>query len=259
MNIVNERDRISVKVIFITIGTASLLQWLTFQLLIHGNLGSSSECFALAQVFVVLLVASYLGASSVNTDIQTPISAQILLLNPIYSVNHILKRLIISQLPLICWVLLSTSFSFLATEITLQKALVMLVVLILYSISAGAVGMWGARVFKDVIFGTEFACFLWAVLIGSAFILKPLSRYIDDIQPLISPVLHLNPLIAVCNIFDGIDIFRNPLFYELTPITSYVFSYPPWYVSCFWQLVIGGVCFLWTWGLFRSPKFATAN
>lgn len=257
MDSVCEIDRIKFKIIFLSIGIASLLQWLTFQLLIHANLGSSAECFALAQVFVVLLVAPYLAASSTNIDNRSLISTQMLFLSPIRSANPLLKRLIISQIPLLCWVLLSTSFSLLTTEASIGKVIAMLVVLTLYSFSAGAVGMWGVRVFNDVIFGAEFACFIWAILIGSAFYLKPFGRYIENIQPMIQPILQLNPLIAVCNIFDGMDIFRNPLFYTLTPLIDYVYSYPPWIVSCFWQLVIGGGCFLWTLVLYRSSKFAT--
>lgn len=259
MDIVYEADRIKLKIIFLSIGIASLLQWLTFQLLIHANLGSSAECFALGQGFVVLLVAPYLAASSTNIENRTLISTQMLLLSSIPSANPLLKRLIISQIPLLCWVLLSTSFSFFTTDISIGKVLPMLVVLTLYSFSAGAIGMWGVRVFKDVIFGTEFAYFLWSILIGSAFILKPLARYVENVQQIIQPVLHLNPLIAVCNIFDGWDIFRNPVFYMLTPLTDYVYSYPPWYVNCFWQLVLGGGCFLWTWRQFRTPKFVTTN
>ena len=252
-------ERPKIKIIFLSNCIASLLLWLTFQLLGHANLGSSSECFALAQVFVVLLVAPYLAASRTDTDNRTPKSAQMLLPNPIPSANPLLKRLTVSQIPLLCWVLLSTTFSFFTTEISIGKVLAMLIVLTLYSFSAGAVGMWGARVFKDVIFGTEFTCFIWVVLIGSAFMLKPLARYIENPQPMFQPILHLNPLIAVCNIFDGMDIFRNPLFYALTPLTDYVYAYPPWYVSCFWQLVLGSVCFLWTWGLYRSPTCAATN
>lgn len=218
-----------------------------------------AECFALAQAIVVLLVAPYLASVNIYKGNRPPPSVQILLLSPIPSAKSLLKRLFNSLVPLLCWVYLSTALVLIVTEITIGKVLAMIIVLTLYCISAGTVGMWCTRVLKDAIFGTEFAYFIWGVLLGSAFILKPLARYIDNIQPMIQPVLHLNPLIAVCNIFDGWDILRNPLFYELTPITSYVFTYPPWYISCFWQFVIGGCCFLWTWQLYRASKYAVIN
>ena len=244
-------------IILICISIASFLQWVTFQLLTQAKLGSSSECFALAQAFVVLLVAPYLVASSVvQSESRSAVSAQLLSLTPISFGKRLLIRLTISQIPLLFWIFLSTSFALFVAGMPPGKALKMLVVLWFFSFSVGAVGMWGAHVLQDNIFGTALTYFLLCILVSSAFLLKPLGRYIDNLQPIIQPVLHLNPLIAVCNIFDGLDIFRNPLLYDRTPITDYVFSYPPWYVCGFWQLVIGGCCFLWTWYRFRSAKFA---
>ena len=259
MKTVIETERFSTKIFIISIAIASLLQWLVYGLLNHANLGSTAECFSLAQVFVVLLVAPYIASLNIGTENHILSSEQVFLLRPIPSVISLLKHLISCLIPLLCWVYLSTGIALIATEVTIGKSLAMIVVLTLYCITAGAVGMWSARVLKDVIFGTEFTYFIWGALLGSAFILKPLARYIDNIQPMFQPILHLNPLIAVCNIFDGWDIFRNPLLYELTPMTSYVYSYPPWYVSCFWQLIIGSCCFLWTWQMYKSSKVAVID
>ena len=133
----------------------------------------------------------------------------------------------------------------------------MFVILAVYSASAAAVGVWGAQVFRDALFSAECATLLWCALIGGAFLLNPLKRYVDDLQPFIPPVLHLNPLIVVCCIFEGLDIFRNPLLYELTPVPSYVFYYPkPWYLVGIWQIVMGGCCFLGAWQISRSRRDA---
>lgn len=256
MHVIIEAKRYNRMIILICISIASFLQWVTFQLLTQAKLGSSSECFALAQVFVVLLVAPYLAASREQSESRSASSAQLLSLTPISFGKRLLIRLIVSQIPLLCWIFFSTVFAIFFTDTSIGKALKMIVVLGIYCISAGAVAMWGAHVLRDNIFGTALTYFLLCILVSSAFLLKPLGRYIDNLQPIIQPILHLNPLIAVCNIFDGLDIFRNPLLYDRTPITDYVFSYPPWYVCGFWQLVIGGCCFLWTWYRFRSTKFA---
>lgn len=246
------------KGLLVCIGIASFLQWLTYQLLTHAKLGSSAGCFALAQTFVVLLAAPYLAASSVQSESRDSSFAQLLSLSPISFGKSLLMRLAIRQIPLLCWVFLSTGFALFASDMSIGKALKMFVMLGLYSFSAGAVGMWGARVFRDAIFGTECAYFLSCILIGSAFFLMPLERYISNTQPFFQPVLHLNPLIAVCNIFE-IDIFRRPLFYNLTPITDYAFSYPSWYVNGLWQLLIGGGYFLWTWQTYRFSKFTNGQ
>jgi len=240
--------------IVVCIGIASLLQWLVYQLLTHAKLGSPALCFALAQVFVVLLVAPYLAASSLS---QSVASAHQLSLTPISFGKSLLIRLTMSQIPLLCWVFLSICLAVFVTDVSIGKALKMLVVLGFYSLSTGAVGMCGARLLKDVIFGAELAYVLSGILIGSVFLLTPFGRYINNIQPIIQPVLNLNPLIAVCNIFDGLDIFRNPLLYHKTPITDYDFSYPPWYLNTFWQFTIGGCCFMWTWYMTKFNKYTS--
>ncbi len=254
MHTVIETKQYNKKTIVVCIGIASLLQWLAFHLLTHAKLGLPAECFALAQVFVVLLVSPYLAASSMS---QSTASAQQLTLTSISSGKSLFFKLAISQIPLLCWVFLSTCLAVFVTDASIGKALKMLVVLGFYSFSTGAVGMWGARLLKDVIFGVELAYVLSGILIGNVFLLTPFGRYINNIQPIIQPVLHLNPLIAVCNIFDGLDIFRNPLLYHKTPITDYDFSYPPWYLNAFWQFTIGGCCFLWTWYMIKSNKYTS--
>ena len=210
----------------------------------------------MAQMLVVLLVAPYLAARTLRGDfLNTSFDAQCALA-PVSSGQRLLRLLLISQIPVFCWVFLSTGVALFVTRIPFAKALQMFVILGIYSLSAAAVGIWGLQVFRDVLFSTEFAILLWCVLIGGAFLLNPLQRYVDDLQPFIPPVLHLNPLIVVCCIFEGFDIFRNPLLYERTPVPSYIFFYPkPWYLVGIWQMVIGGCCFLGAWQISRSRRY----
>lgn len=219
----------------------------------QAKLGLPIECFFMAQVFVVLFVAPYLAARAVHDDfLSTGFDVQYTL-SPISSGQRLLKLLLISQIPIVCWVFLSTGAALFVTRIPFMKASQMFVILVMYSISAAAVGISGAQIFRDALFGAEFATVLWCVLIGGAFLLNPLKRYVDDLQPFIPPVLHLNPVIVVCCIFEGLDLFRNPLLYELTPVPSYVFYYPkPWYLVGVWQIVMGGCCFLGAWQISRS-------
>ena len=254
MNVLIEAKQDSKKTLFICISIASFLQWLIYQLLMQAKLGSYSECFALAQTYVVLIVAPYLAACSVQSECRSAAFSQLLSLSPISFGKRLLIRLSISQIPLLYWIFLSTVFAVFVTDISIEKTFKMLVVLGLFSLSAGSIGMWGAQVLRDNIFGTVLTYLLLSILVSGPFLLKPLERYIDNIQPMIQPVLHLNPLIAVCNIFDGMNVFRVPLLYELTPITSYDFSYPSWSVCSFWQLLIGGGCFLWAWQVGSSSE-----
>lgn len=238
--------------------------WIIYQLLIHTKLGSPAECISMAQICVVLLTAPYLAAYTVHTRFlktrfnanTVPSTMGLLTLSPLSSGRYLLRQLVMCQVPLFGWILLSTAVALFIANISVTQVCQMLIILGIYSLSAGAVGMWGSQVFKDALFGTELATLLWCVLIGSAFLLNPFKRYVDDFQPFIPWVLHLNPLIVVCCIFEGFDIFRNPVLYELTPVTSYIYMYPkPWYLVGIWQLVIGGGCFLGTWQMCRSRAY----
>ena len=240
---------------------ASFLLWIIYQLLMRLKLGLPIECLFMAQVCVVLLIAPYLAAYAVHTGFSgtrfnacaVPSTARLLTLSPIFSGQWLLRQLVISQVPVLGWVFLSTFVALFVTNLPFTKALQMIGILGVYSLSAGAVGMWGAYIFRDALFGAEFATLLWCFLIGGVFLLNPLERYVDNLQPFIAPVLHLNPLIAVCGIFEGMDIFRKPVLYELTPVTSYDYRYPnPWYLMGVWQLGIGGCCFLGAWRMFGS-------
>lgn len=242
---------------------ASFLLWIIYQLLMRIKLGLPIECLFMAQVCVVLLIAPYLAAYTVhagfsgirfNADAASP--TRLFTRNHSFSGQWLLRQLAISQVPVFVWVFLSTCIALFVTNLPFAKALQIVGILGIYSVSAGAVGMWGAYVFRDALFGAEFATLLWCVLIGGVFLLNPLERYVNNLQPFIAPVLHLNPLIAVCGIFEGMDIFRKPVLYELTPVTSYDYRYPnPWYLLGVWQLVIGGCCFLGTWRMFGSRGY----
>lgn len=246
-----ETERNTPKSIFIVIVVASFLQWVFYQLLLSTKIGLNAECFAFAQIFVVLLTAPYLTAISYREESRHVDSGIILVLSSASVGKSILRNLIISLLPIFAWILLSSGFAAVVIGMPIVKVLNMIVVLTLFSFTSGAVGLCGARAFRDTLFGTLVTYLLLGVLIGSAFLIKPLERYINDLQPIFGPILHLNPVIAVCTIFDGLDVLRNPLFYELTPITSQDYTYPAWYINIFWQLVIGTCSLLWTWWMCR--------
>ncbi len=236
-----------IKQVLICIGIACFLQWIIFELLILAKLGSKAECYAIAQTFVVLIVAPYLGAISIRSQFISVLSSDSFFQNNLRVRNLLLEKLYVNQIPILIWIFLSTAFSLFYSNSPPGKLLLMMIVLGVYCLVMGALGMWSARILRDDIFGTECTYLILSVLIGSPFLLMPLDRYIHSIQQFIQPILHLNPIIAICHIYDGIDIFRTPLLYELTPITSYDFSYPSWYIISFWFIVIGCGCFLWTW------------
>lgn len=251
MEVFFETKHHSPKSLIISITVASFLQWLLYQLLLSVKLGLPAECFAIGQVVVVLLSTPYLTACSYQTESCFADSGIMIAMSSAFVGKHLLTSLVIRLLPILIWILISSVFATIIIGMSLGNALNIFVVLVLFGFTAGAVGMCCVRNFQDNIFGTVLSYSIFLILICGAFIIKPIDRYIEDLQPTFGLILHLNPVIAVCTIFEGMDILRNPLFYEMTPITSQDYSYPPWYMNVFWQIVTGACSFLWTWWLCR--------
>lgn len=236
---------------------ASALLWILYPLLLGAKLGLPVECFFMGQICVVLCLSPYLAGRAVQ-NVSGNISTDTRLTRtPVFSGKRLLKLLLISQLPIFLWVSLSTGAALLLTPIPSIKAFQMLATLAMYTLSAGAVGIAATRICKDALFGAECATLLWCLLIGGVFLLNPIKRYVDDLQPFIPPALHLNPLIVACSIFEDLDIFRRPALYERTPVPSYIFVYPnPWYLVGLWQLLLGGGCL---WGTWQIDKFRKSS
>ncbi|MCG9127222.1 hypothetical protein JT359_06415 [Candidatus Poribacteria bacterium] len=249
------RKQVVLQHVMVCFGIACFLQWIFFELFTLGKLGSNAECYAIAQTFVVLIVAPYLGAISHRTQLNS----DSYLLTNLSVRNQLLKQLLISQIPILIWIFLSSTFSFFYTTSSLIQLLQTFIVLGVYSLVTGTLGICSARIFRDSIFGTECTYVILSILIGSPFLLMPLDRYFQSIQEFIQPTLHFNPIIAICHIYDGIDIFRTPLLYELTPITSYDFSYPEWYLIGFWFILLGCCSFVLTWLISKKNRVRQFN
>ena len=95
---------------------ASFLLWIIYQLLMRLKLGLPIECLFMAQVCVVLLIAPYLAAYTVHTGFSgtrfnayaVPSPARLLTLSHIFSGRWLLGQLVMSQIPVLGWVFLST-------------------------------------------------------------------------------------------------------------------------------------------------------
>jgi hypothetical protein len=130
--------------------------------------------------------------------------------------------------------------------ITYFEVLKLQLVIAIYIIVAASVGGFWWCVLRHEIYATEATYVGWILLLGGVFLLAPLDRYIENLEPIIPPFLHLNPLSAVCHLLK-VDVFRTPHLYELTPIPSYMVVYPSWYIVCGWQILIGIFCVALAW------------
>jgi hypothetical protein len=128
------------------------------------------------------------------------------------------------------------------SNISRLQVILLHLVLIAYIFVGASIGAFFWRLTRRQFFAVELAYMGWSVLTGGVFVLAPLERYVKNLEPIIPPFLHLNPLIAVCHLL-RMDIFRTPYLYELTPVASYLYVYPPVVIVCGWQLLIGMLFF----------------
>ena len=218
-----------------------------YRLLSLLQLGGDADIVFFSAALVVLIAAPYLSARRLTRQFGTISSDELLLLSPIRSQFLVGHRVIISQIPTICFVILSpllfTIFVPSIREMPLSKILLLQVVLGVFIFSSAAIGALGWRIFGTELYATEFAYFIWLILIGGVLLLTPLERYVDNLKPFIPPFLKLNPLLAVRDLLE-IDIFRVRRLYGLTVVPDlYDSAYPSWYTVCAWQTLIGICCF----------------
>ena len=223
----------------------SVLLLIVCQLLFLAKLGQYADLIFLSEALLVLIVSPYLACSGLNKHFAPLLSTNLLPLSQMRPRWIWLSIVLGSQIYTFFFLgLVSVVLPILIPSISdISRLQVVQLQLIfgIYIIVGASVGGWWWRVFRHEIFATEVTCLGWGFLIGGVFLLTPLDRYLENLERIIPPFLHLNPLMAVCNLLE-IDVFRTPHLYELTPIPSYRVVYPSWHIVCIWQILIGICC-----------------
>ena len=223
----------------------SVLLLVICQLLFLAKLGRYADLIFLSEALLILIVSPYLACSGLNKHLAPLLSTNLLQMSRMPPRQVGMSVVLGSQIYTFCFLALtSIVFTILIpsiSDINHLQVLQLQLVCGLYIIVAASVGGLWWRVFRHEIFATEVTYLGWILLIGGVFLLAPLDRYLDNLEPIIPPFLHLNPLMAVRHLLE-IDVFRTPHLYELTPIPSYRVVYPSWHVVCVWQILIGICC-----------------
>ena len=212
------------------------------QLLTRAKLGQFTNLIFLAEAILILIVSPCLACSALTKHHYSRLGDGLLSLSPIHSRTILVRLLIKSQIYSVCFLAVTMLvFTVSTSEILRYKVLLLHLVFMVFLFVGASIAALSWRIFRHTLFAVELTHIVWGLLIGGVFLLSPLDRFLDNIQPIIPPFLHINPLIAVCHLLE-FDIFRTPALYELTPVPSYLFVYPPWYVVCGWQVLIGIGC-----------------
>lgn len=225
----------------------SIILLVICQLLFQARLGKYTDLIFLSELLLVLIISPYLSCGGLNRYFSPLLAGGDLQLSRIPPRRIWLSVILGNQIYIFSFLglttLVFTIFIPSISKITFLEVIQLHLIFGINALVAALVGGLWWRIFRHEIFATEATYLGWFLLIGGVFLLIPLDRYIADLQPIIPPFLHLNPLIAVCHLLE-LDVFRTPHLYELTPVPSYHFVYPPWLTVCSWQILIGICCVL---------------
>lgn len=217
------------------------LTGLVYRSMSFAKLGSSVELVHLSVVVTVFLFSAYFSAK-VLARID---SREFSFFCPPVQWFVLAKQVFFSLIPCFVFVTIFVVILLIVLrwDISLSFMVVVKVYLIFlsYTFVGASIGLLGWQIFGHETLAALFSLVVWGLLIGSFFSLVPIERYVENLIYFIPVFLHINPLIAVCHVLEH-DIFRTPKLYELTPISSYLFAYPEWYLVCGWQVLIGIFC-----------------
>lgn len=215
------------------------------QLLLRAKLGQYADLILLSEALLILIISPYIASSALTHHFAPSLSTNVLQLSRMRLRWVWLSVIFGSQVYLFYFLALtSIVFTILLpsiSDITPREVIQAHLIFAIYTIVGALVcGFWWS-ILRHQIFATLITYLGWSLLIGGVFLLSSLDRYLENLEPIIPPFLHLNPLMAVCHLLE-MDVFRTPHLYELTPVPSYRVVYPPWHTVCVWQILIGSCC-----------------
>ena len=226
------------------IGIQGLLVVCIWRVLAHTKLGPFLELVFFAEAVFIQLAAPYLACRHLDIGLGALATADARCLSQRSRWRIFLRALVESQIGLY-WFIGAVTVALLlyipsVSDLSPLQVAFLQVVCVTYVFVGASIGAFFWRLTHHQLFATELAYLGWAILTGGVFLLAPLQRYVEDLEPIIPAVLRLNPLIAVCHLLK-LDIFRTPYLYELTPVASYLYVFPPWYAICGLQILIGAL------------------
>ena len=238
--------------VFIAVAILCLLLSVINQLLFRAELTDSLGTIFLSEILLALIASPYFSSRALADRFYDASSDDLATLSRMRTGGTFGPIVAGSQVPLICFVVLSASvfaiFDKSSRDVSTTVLLPYHAALLATVFSSALVGMLGWRIFCNEIHAVQFAYAMSLLMVGGVFLLSPLDRYIGTLTiagriSIIPVFLSINPLIAVCQLLE-IDIFRAPNLYELTPLPSYLYVYPKWYIVCAVQVLVGFCCLL---------------
>ena len=248
------RVRLNPKKIIIALILQGFFLFFVFALLTVAKLGDTVKVFFLAETGLVLLAAPLLTSNAVNSEANRK-NAQQLLTSPLTTTEILIGKLIGLEFYNLVFLTLSFLISSLITTIFWKDTSILTIlyihlILLIYLYSCGALGMLCSTICRSAFYSTELAYSILAILISNVVLINPLIHWGCNPSIAIPLALNTNPFVAISTVLKH-DIFRTAYMYNLSPVASYGYIYPKWYLIGFWYILGGGICFLVSACLFR--------
>ena len=271
------KNRLKLKRLIVALALQGALLFLILVLILAAELGNFARIFFLAETGLILLVAPLMTSNVVNTEIRKsnsePLlnsslqSFKIILVKlaslEIYDFIFLILRFIVSSLQsfkillvklvslevynfifLILCFIVSIIFIGFKNYLPLLSIIKIHLILLIYLYACGALGIFCSTICRNFLYASEMSSAILILLISNVVLIRPFVRWGFKASHTISLALHTNPFTPICAILE-LDIFRTQSginLYNLSPIASYGYTFPAWYLIGLWYILVLVIC-----------------
>ena len=210
--------------------------------MLAAKLGNPARVFFLAETGLILLAAPLMTGNVVSSEFRK-VNAEQLFTSPFKPAEILLGKLagveIYNLIFLILCFAISIIFIGFKNAVPVLSIVKVHLILLIYTYACGALGILCSAICKNFLYAAEMAYTILAVLISNVVLIGPLIRWGFRASSTISLTLHANPFTPICAILE-LDIFRTQggiNLYNLSPIASYGYSFPAWYLAGLWYIL----------------------
>ncbi|HIE26643.1 TPA: hypothetical protein EYP66_05100 [Candidatus Poribacteria bacterium] len=243
------KNRLKLKRIIVALILQGFFLFLIFILMLTAKLGNPVRVFFLAETGLVLLAAPLMTSNVVSSEFRK-INAEQLFTSPLKPSKILLVKLIGVEIYNLIFLILCFTISLIFIgfqhEVPVLSIVKVHLILLIYMYACGALGILCSAICKNFLYAVEMAYVILAILISDVVLIRPIIRWGFKASSTISLALHANPFTPICAILE-LDIFRTQggiNLYNLSPIASYGYSFPAWYLVSLWYILGLGGCLM---------------
>jgi len=236
------KSRLKPKKIIIALTLQGFFLFLIFVLMLAAKLGNPAKVFFLAETGLILLAAPLMTSNALISEIRKG-NAEQLFTSPLKSSKILLVKLvgleIYNSIFLIISFTISSIFIGFNNHFPILDIVKIHLILLIYLYAFGAVGILCSVICRNFLYAAEIAYSVLAVLISDVVLIRPFIRWGFKASSTISLALNANPFTPVCAILE-LDIFRTQggiNLYDLSPLASYGYNFPAWYLVGLWYIL----------------------